>query len=55
MHLIQTYGNVLRELDRGEGFGEKALIEQTCRTLTVIASSVELDLIVLEKKHFRVV
>jgi len=37
---------------RGEGFGEKAILENTTRTLTVAASSGHLFLIVLKKESF---
>jgi hypothetical protein len=46
------FGPVLRTMIRGEGFGEKAILENTTRTLTIAASSGHLFLVVLKKENF---
>jgi hypothetical protein len=42
-------------LSSGEGFGEKALIEQKPRALTTAAYSHDLFLLILHKKDFALV
>ncbi len=48
------YGKVILEMQTGDFFGEKALIENKPRALTVLAKS-DCDLMVLEKKDFDIV
>lgn len=50
--LVQKYGDVLRTMRRGEGFGERALLENIPRFGTVAACSLELFLVVLKKDDF---
>lgn len=46
------YGECVRLLGNGMGFGEKALVENIPRTLTVACYSHELFVIVLKKDDF---
>jgi CRP-like cAMP-binding protein len=52
LNLEHNYGPVLRTMLRGEGFGEKAILENTTRTLTIAANSGHVFLVVLKKEHF---
>lgn len=51
-NLEMQYGPVLRTMIRGEGFGDKAILENTARTLTIAASTGHLFLVVLKKENF---
>lgn len=46
------YGECVRILTDGMGFGDKALVENIPRTLTVACYSLELFIIVLKKDDF---
>lgn len=50
--LESKYGECIRLLGNGMGFGEKALAENIPRTLTVACYSHELFVIVLKKDDF---
>ncbi|CAD8072122.1 unnamed protein product [Paramecium primaurelia] len=50
--LEQSYGECMRILGEGNGFGEKALAENIPRTLTVACYSLESFIVVLKKDDF---
>lgn len=53
--LVHRYGDVVRMLHEGEGFGERALLENKRRALTVASYSTHLFLLILQKKDFAVI
>ncbi|CAD8056379.1 unnamed protein product [Paramecium sonneborni] len=50
--LSEKYGETIRVLKRGEGFGDRALLENVPRALTACAQTQDLFLLILKKDDF---
>lgn len=51
--LMKKYGNTTRTLLNGSFFGEKALLNNDCRSATIIVDNHHTEMITLEKKYFK--
>lgn len=51
--LMKKYGNTTRSLCSGNYFGEKALLNNDCRSATIVVDTHLTEMITLEKKYFK--